>query len=641
MAMASRLRRLTCGAVAAACMALVHLSSASAVAQQTSEFPFRTFGRDLTGSEAVQALGYLSPYAHAYAAYYGMTPRDLLLNFSSNGVTQFILGKDGRLRIRETFFVQFGPPASGPPRPPARLVPPKDLFTVHSNPDARRTILLRFDKAVYDPAFIYDVYLRVAEDFSPFDVDVTLDPGTVFEPGPGDATSLFVVDIQKKVGECCVYSGEVTLKSFDEKSDERRLIRLTSPERDERPSATADVISHLLGHAIGLRDELVNAATGATSGSRYRGHATARGWWAPIMGSPGWADVSQWSRGEFNFSVYKDDSLAAIQKVIPLRADDAADTPDRAAELKVIVAEGIASGKVSGIIGQPNDRDLYAIRAGEGPLRVKLTPSPVGANTSLRVSLLDSSGFPISLGPYYPLPYMIKRLGIYFLEVSSSGEGDPRSSGFSDYGSLGSYELEASFTFNGGSPPVAVLSATPSSGIAPLAVNLDARGSSDDGQVKFIYWDFGDGRKDESGGIAFGRYVFEKPGTYTVSIRVEDNDGVTSTATQTITVREPGPKDMTAKIDLGLIKMSGTSSAASGKLYVVDEKGEQLQNAVVRYEWSGLQKGQRSVISQKQGSPILSLPSNQTGCFDLKVTGITLAGYSYDAKAPVTAQVCR
>ena len=266
------------------------------------------------------------------------------------------------------------------------------------------------------------------------------------------------------------------------------------------------------------------------------------------MGSPGMADFTQWSRGEFNGAVNKEDSIAAIQQVIPLRADDAGDTPDSAAKLKVTVKDGVASGKASGIIGQ-RDRDVYSFTASEGQLRAWANPSGVGANTDLSLTLMDSSGFPIaSFAPskgsvFFP----IKRPGTYYLQVTSTGGGDPRSNGYSDYGSLGAYVLEASFVPGDSTAPVAVLTATPTSGWAPLLVSLDARGSEDDGKVESVYWDFGDGHKDNSGNVFYGSYRFEKPGSYSVSIRVVDNEGLSSTTTQMIMVRDPTQKDITAK----------------------------------------------------------------------------------------------
>jgi len=46
----------------------------------------------------------------------------------------------------------------------------------------------------------------------------------------------------------------------------------------------------------------------------------------------------------------------------------------------------------------------------------------------------------------------------------------------------------------GGTPPVAVMSATPDTGIAPLTVSFNSAGSNDpDGSITSYAWDFGDG----------------------------------------------------------------------------------------------------------------------------------------------------
>jgi len=49
-------------------------------------------------------------------------------------------------------------------------------------------------------------------------------------------------------------------------------------------------------------------------------------------------------------------------------------------------------------------------------------------------------------------------------------------------------------TTPGGTPPVAVMSATPDTGIAPLTVSFNSAGSNDpDGSITSYAWDFGDG----------------------------------------------------------------------------------------------------------------------------------------------------
>ena len=100
--------------------------------------------------------------------------------------------------------------------------------------------------------------------------------------------------------------------------------------------------------------------------------------------------------------------------------------------------------------------------------------------------------------------------------------------------------------------PTAVMSATPSSGVAPLTVAFDGSGSTDpDGTVTSWAWSFGDG--------AFGTgslttHLYATPGTYTASLTVTDNGGASDTTTTSIVVTAtppppappPAPKSLTA-----------------------------------------------------------------------------------------------
>jgi len=102
--------------------------------------------------------------------------------------------------------------------------------------------------------------------------------------------------------------------------------------------------------------------------------------------------------------------------------------------------------------------------------------------------------------------------------------------------SLSDKEIQQLYTGKSANqPPVAQFIATPTQGNAPLTVNLDASTSNDsDGSIQNYQW------KSSDGQTATGKnsyLVFGKIGTYTITLTVTDNEGLTSTTQQTVTVQ--------------------------------------------------------------------------------------------------------
>lgn len=85
-------------------------------------------------------------------------------------------------------------------------------------------------------------------------------------------------------------------------------------------------------------------------------------------------------------------------------------------------------------------------------------------------------------------------------------------------------------------PPVAVATATPESGDAPLEVSFVGSGSTDDVAIVSYAWDFTDGGSSSE---ADPTYIFATPGTYDVELTVTDGGGLTDTAIVTIEVNTP------------------------------------------------------------------------------------------------------
>ena len=120
------------------------------------------------------------------------------------------------------------------------------------------------------------------------------------------------------------------------------------------------------------------------------------------------------------------------------------------------------------------------------------------------------------------------------------------------YNAAGTYTVTATVTDNLGAasarsativvsapnkPPVAVLSATPSSAYGPVSVSVSAAGSSDpDGTIAGTVLSFGDGA---SASAVTATHTYASPGTYTITATVTDNQGASSSASASVAVKAP------------------------------------------------------------------------------------------------------
>lgn len=135
------------------------------------------------------------------------------------------------------------------------------------------------------------------------------------------------------------------------------------------------------------------------------------------------------------------------------------------------------------------------------------------------------------------------------------------------------YRLEAAR----GKAPEAALTATPDNGDAPLIVTLDASGSTDDGSITQYEWDYeGDGTYDQTTGGAMPSvtHTYNVGGVYDPIVRITDNDGLTDTATDRVTVNGDPPV------------ASFTATPSSGaRVLEVDLDASASTGVIVRYDW--------------------------------------------------------
>ncbi|MBA2479264.1 MAG: PKD domain-containing protein [Planctomycetes bacterium] len=91
----------------------------------------------------------------------------------------------------------------------------------------------------------------------------------------------------------------------------------------------------------------------------------------------------------------------------------------------------------------------------------------------------------------------------------------------------------------GNQAPVARVTASTTTGTAPMAVSFDGSGSTDaDGTIASYAWDFGDGTY---GSGVSASHTYTAAGTYTARLTVTDNAGATNMKPQMITVTAPPP----------------------------------------------------------------------------------------------------
>lgn len=123
--------------------------------------------------------------------------------------------------------------------------------------------------------------------------------------------------------------------------------------------------------------------------------------------------------------------------------------------------------------------------------------------------------------------------------------------------------------------PIAKFTYSPSNPREGSSIRFDASSSNDpDGSIAKYEWDFGDGSK---GSGRFAAHVYNRGGSYTVTLFVTDNDGITTQTTQTVFIegRDLIQADFSFRvIDEALHKYHLDASSS------IDTMGE-----IVRYEW--------------------------------------------------------
>jgi parallel beta-helix repeat protein len=149
-------------------------------------------------------------------------------------------------------------------------------------------------------------------------------------------------------------------------------------------------------------------------------------------------------------------------------------------------------------------------------------------------------------------------------DTAASGHQATDILGVSPFDDLGAYEYQSGGAETG---PTAALTVSPASGTAPLAVAADASGSqAGSSPIGSYAFSFGDGSTAGPQPGPTASHTYQAAGSYQVTVTATDGDGLTSQATQTVTVSPPAAT--MAKYVSQIATNYSASSHASGYVTV-------------------------------------------------------------------------
>ena len=606
------------------------------------------------------ALSALAAHLPQLAASYGKSTDEL----SSIFLRDHTIWTDTRGRL--FYGCEFGPApvhAPGAEDPDAVLeapFPDDQTFLLHSRPGATKVIYLDFVgnvtsgtlwnsggqdilSAPYDSdgipsSFntteleqIQSIWQRVAEDYAPFEVDVTTeDPGAeALRKTDSTDTSYGVRVVISPTNWFSLNAGGVAyVGSFNWSSD----LFYGIPQPTGTPCYVftaqlgnyakyiAEAASHEAGHTLGLSHD------GVIGGSAYY---YGQGNWAPIMGAGYYAEVTQWSKGEYPGANNIEDDLAIMTTYgISYRADDHGDS--------IGAATPLAGPNISafGTIETRDDVDVFSFQTGAGSISFTVDPAPLGPNLDIYVALYDAAGNLVTSDDGAGMSASLKTAvtaGTYYLAIEGVGSGDPATTGYSDYDSLGQYQITGTVKPLRNQPPVAMAAATLTTGYAPLAVVFSSSGSYDpDGTIQSYSWNFGD---DTASNSLNPSHTYDAPGSYTAVLTLTDNQGGKGTSSVTIRVQQkPDEVIFVSDISMSLVSGGGRQISARATITVKDASGAVRPGVTVRGQWSGLVTGgSSSDLTDATGSvTFTSKKTRNSGTFTFTVTKLSASGLVYD-----------
>jgi hypothetical protein len=345
---------------------------------------------------------------------------------------------------------------------------------LNSYPQATATIYLDFDgETVSSPYWtstpfyatpanlttqqITSVFNRVAEDFRPFNLNITTDSAVFAASTPGKRQRIIITNYSSWYGNA---GGVAYIPSFRWTNDVPGFVfsnlLASNANPDVNAKRIAEASSHEAGHTLGLSHQRLFNSDCALVNEYNPGIGSGETSWAPIMGNSYARTLTLWHNGTSSSCNSSQDELGIIAgntNGFGLRSDDIGSSTRTAAG--ILISNN--SFNTTGYINSSNDEDYFRFSVPEsGKFSFLATPNdPNGlagtlqnANIDLKAELMNDRGTLIaSYTSTTSLNAVIDtnlNAGTYFIKISSIGNAN-----ISNYGMLGDYYISG--TVAGGS----------------------------------------------------------------------------------------------------------------------------------------------------------------------------------------------
>ena len=303
------------------------------------------------------------------------------------------------------------------------------------------------------------IWERVAEDYAPFNVDVTTERPASFTTRTAQALITRNTDANSAANPSSSAGGVAYVNVFADASYSNyrpAWIYHNNLANDE--SYIAEAASHEVGHNMGLSHD------GTSGQAYYGGHGTGDISWGPLMGTGYDRNVSQWSKGEYYQANNTEDDLAILAGKLTYRTDDHGDTFAAATTLQVVGGTNVVSTTPEtdptntntynkGVLQRNTDADVFTFTTGPGNINLTVRPwiMPTGSRTrggnlDVLAQLYNQQGtLLLTNNPATTTSALINTNlaeGVYFLRILNTGTGSPLGtspSGYTSYGSIGQY----------------------------------------------------------------------------------------------------------------------------------------------------------------------------------------------------------